>query len=139
MIAGLQVKMFPMFGEAPMKPRKRMRRSRWTRDRALTLLELGLLLGSLALLAMGSRYRVYPLSLSLAAAAVAMVHVVIVRRIRAQSPAERMLEDAPMLDFSHAVRTARSVEGLYQSLIGMVNTTFPSKAVSLFVRDDETG
>ncbi len=133
------MKMFPMFGEAPMKRRKRMRRSRWTRDRALTLLELGLLLGSLVLLAMGSKHRVYPLSLSLTAAAVAMVHVMIVRKMHVPSPAERLLEDAPMLDFSHAVRTARSVEGLYQSLIGMVNTTFPSKAVSLFVRDDETG
>lgn len=133
------MKMFPMFGGAPIKRRKRMRRPRWTRDRALMLLEMTLLLGSLVLLALDSKYRAYPASLSIAAAAVAMLHVMMVRRSRAQSPAERLLEKAPMLDFSQAVRTARSVEGLYQSLIGMVNTTFPSKAVSLFVRDDETG
>ena len=133
------MKMFPIFGGAPMVRRKRVRRSRWTRDRVLMLLEMALLTGSLLLLARGSKDRLYPASLSLAAAAVAMVHVMMVRRSRVQSPAERMLEESPMLDFSHAVRTARSVDGLYQSLIGMVNNTFPSKAVSLFVRDDETG
>lgn len=45
----------------------------------------------------------------------------------------------PIVDFSQAVRTARSVDGLYESLIRMVNSAFPSKAVTLFVRDEDTG
>src|SRR3954466_14163138 len=138
-MAGLLVKMFPILGGAPIKRRRRVRRSRWTRDRLLMLLEVGLLLGGLALLIIGAQHRVYATTLSMAAAAIAIMHVVLVRRSRLQSPAERLLEEAPMLDFSHAVRTARSVEGLYQSLIARVNATFPSTAVSLFVRDDDSG
>lgn len=137
-MAGLLVKMFPILGGAPVKRRKRKRRSRWTRDRLFTLLELGLLIGA-GLVLWRSQHRVYPVAFSTAAAVVALVHVALLRRSRLQSPAERLLEEAPLLDFAHAVRTARSVDGLYQALIGMVNATFPSTAVSLFVRDDDTG
>src|SRR3954470_14171310 len=138
-MSGKLVKMFPIFGGAPMKRRKRARRSRWTRDRVFMLLEIGLLVGSVTLLAMGSQHRWYPVALSMAAALLAIFDVILVRRSRVKSPAERLLEEAPMLDFAQAVRTARSVDGLYQSLIGMVNATFPSTAVTLFVRDDDTG
>jgi serine phosphatase RsbU (regulator of sigma subunit) len=138
-MAGLLVKMFPIFGGAPMKRRKRARRSRWTRDRVFMLLEIALLVASVTLLVRGTQHRWYPTLLSVAAAGLAIVHVMLVRRSRTKSPAERLLEEAPLLDFSYAVRTARSVDGLYESLIGMVNSTFPSTAVSLFVRDDETG
>jgi len=137
-MAGLLVKMFPIFGGAPMKRRKPARRSRWTRDRLLLLLELALLVTA-GLFLWKSQHRIYPVAFSMAAAVVAIIHVVLLRRSRLQSPAERLLEEAPLLDFAHAVRTAQSVEGLYQSLLGMVSATFPSTAASLFVRDDDTG
>src|SRR5262245_57467335 len=118
-MSGILTKLFPILGGAPRNRRKRRSRRWWTRDRLLMLLELGLLLGSFALLAVGVQRRVLPLTLSMAAAVLAIMHVLMVRRSRTPSPAERFLEEAPMLDFSQAVRNARSVEGLYQSLIGM--------------------
>lgn len=133
-MAGLLMKMFPIFGGTPAK----RRRARWTLDRLLVFVELALLVLAGTSL-WRSQHRIYPFAFSMAAAVLAIVHVMLLRRSRLQSPAERLLEEAPLLDFAHAVRTARSVEGLYQSLIGMVNATFPSTAVSLFVRDDDTG
>ncbi len=137
-MAGSLVKMFPILGGAPVKRRKRARRSRWTLDRLFTLLEFGLLVVATILL-WKSQHRLYPVVFSLAAAVVAIFHAIVLRRSKIQSPAERLLEEAPLLDFAHAVRTARSVEGLYQSLLGMVSATFPSTAASLFIRDDDTG
>ena len=137
-MAGLLVKMFPIFGGAPIKRRRRARRSRWTRDRLFMLLEFALLVTAGVLL-WKSHHRVYPAAFAIAAALVAILHAFLLRRTHLQSPAERLLEEAPLLDFAHAVRSAKSVEGLYQSLIGMVNATFPSTAVSLFVRDDDSG
>lgn len=137
---GFLVKVFPSFGGIRTKRRiPSHRRRRWTRDRVFLLLEIVLLIGSIALVALNAQRRFLPISLSATAALIAILHVWLVRRTRTPSPAERLLEESPMLDFSQAVRNARSVEGLYQSLIGMVNSTFPSKAVSLFVRDDDTG
>ena len=121
-----------------MRRRKRARRSRWTRDRLLMLLELALLVAAGVFL-WKSQHRLYPVAFSMAAALVAMFHIFLLRRTHLQSPAERLLEEAPLLDFANAVRTARSVDGLYQSLLGMVNSTFPSTAASLFVRDDDSG
>ncbi len=142
-MSGTVLRMFPIFGGARLRRRRRASKGvRWSRDTVFVLTEILLLLGSLALLYAGSIQKwpaTYPVTLSIAAAAVAMMHVILVKRTRTPSPAERLAESAPMLDFSQAVRTARSVEGLYQSLIGMVGATFPSKAVSLFVRDDDTG
>ncbi|HWR16740.1 MAG TPA: SpoIIE family protein phosphatase [Terriglobales bacterium] len=61
------------------------------------------------------------------------------KRDHQPSPAEQILGAVPSLDLAQAVRRATSVEDLFQSLIRTVNATFPSKAVSLFIRDDETG
>jgi sigma-B regulation protein RsbU (phosphoserine phosphatase) len=49
------------------------------------------------------------------------------------------LQSAPLLDFSQAVRSASSVENLYESITSMVRQAFSANAVSLFIRDDETG
>ena len=43
------------------------------------------------------------------------------------------------LDLSSAVRTATSVDGLYESLVIAVGRAFSATAVSLFIREDETG
>jgi sigma-B regulation protein RsbU (phosphoserine phosphatase) len=131
--------MFPTTDHA----RKRRRFAiRWTRDNAFLFAEVLLLLGSLALLFAGFVQKwpaTYPATLSMLAAGVAITHVMSVRRTKQLSVAERMFESMPMIDLSQAVRNARSVDGLYESLIKMVGNTFPSKAISLFVRDDDTG
>jgi sigma-B regulation protein RsbU (phosphoserine phosphatase) len=44
-----------------------------------------------------------------------------------------------MLDLSSAVRTASSVDGLYESLVIAVGRAFSATAVSLFIREDEGG
>jgi sigma-B regulation protein RsbU (phosphoserine phosphatase) len=123
--------------------RKRKRFAlRWSQDTVLMAVEAFLLLGSLALLFVGSVEKwpaTYPASLSIIAAGLAMTQLISARRNKQLTVAERMLESFPSVDLSQAVRTARSVDGLYESLVKMVGNTFPSRAISLFVRDDDTG
>src|SRR5512140_3725143 len=103
--------MFPIF-----RSRKRRRRkaakSRFSRDGMLVAAEIVLLLGSLALLFAGSLRQwpaTYPATLSMAAAGVAIAHVMSVRKAHRPTLAERMLESLPMIDLSQAVRSATSV------------------------------
>jgi hypothetical protein len=49
------------------------------------------------------------------------------------------LQSVPLLDLSQAVRAASSVENLYESITSMVRQAFSANAVSLFIREDETG
>ena len=58
-------------------------------------------------------------------------------RVLRRPPTVRMPAAPPLLDLSQAVRAASSVEGLYQSLIDMVQQAFSVPAVSLFIREDE--
>ena len=142
-MAGTIVRMFPTFAGTDVKRRRRgLHGLRFTRDTAFVALEALLLLGSVTLLFAGSIEKwggTYPAALSLAAAGVAMMHVMSVRRWHRPSLAEQMFESVPMMDLSQAVRGAKTVDGLYESLVSMVGKTFPSKAISLFVKDDETG
>lgn len=46
---------------------------------------------------------------------------------------------APHLDLSGAISAASSVENLYASLVAAVGRAFAASAVSLFVRDDDSG
>jgi serine phosphatase RsbU (regulator of sigma subunit) len=123
--------------------RKRKRFSvRWSRDSVFMTVEVALLLSSLALLFAGSVEKwpaTYAATLSMTAAGLAMMQVISARRAKQLTAAERILETIPSVDLSQAVRSALSVEGLYESLVKMVENTFPSRAVSLFVRDDDTG
>lgn len=57
--------------------------------------------------------------------------------LRASSP--RTPPSIPPLDLSLAVRSASSVESLYQSVTSMVRQAFSASAASLFIRDDDTG
>jgi phosphoserine phosphatase RsbU/P len=133
--------MFPTF-RSRRKWRRKAADTVGSRDRWLIAAEVALLLASLVLLFAGSLQKwpmTYPATLSLAAAGIAIVHVVSMRGRKQLSLAERMFEALPMIDLSQAVRSARSVDGLYESMIKMVGGTFPSRAISLFVRDDDTG
>jgi sigma-B regulation protein RsbU (phosphoserine phosphatase) len=52
---------------------------------------------------------------------------------------ERAQGAVRMLDLSSAIRGASSVENLYESLVDAVARAFSTPAISLFIRDDDTG
>ena len=137
------MKMFPIPGGVDVRRRRRRLRLRnWSRDTWFVLLETGLLVGSIVLLVAGLVRKwpaTYAAALSVVAAGIAIMHLMAMMRERRPSLAEQIFESGPAMDLSQAVRSAESVDGLYHSLVSMVGKTFPSKAVSLFVKDDDTG
>ena len=66
-------------------------------------------------------------------------------KVTAASPASRRRSSGRaesavrLLDLSSAVRGASSVESLYESLVDAVARAFSIPAISLFIRDDDTG
>jgi sigma-B regulation protein RsbU (phosphoserine phosphatase) len=66
-------------------------------------------------------------------------HAPVIHRSPIRVHASKTTQSAPLLDLSQAVRSASSVEELYQSVTDIVRRAFSASAVSLFIRDSDSG
>jgi sigma-B regulation protein RsbU (phosphoserine phosphatase) len=66
-------------------------------------------------------------------------HAIATRHAPQRAHGSRTQQSLPALDLSQAVRSASSVEDLYESVTSIVRQAFSASAVSLFIRDDDTG
>ena len=126
-----------MFGPSRKKPSPAKGKARKRNKGDLLLIaEVLLLFAAIGLAA--AQLELPAVSVALLAALLTIGHVMMLR-FSEEPEEEESAAVAPLVDFSEVVRGADSVDGLYRSLIGIVREHFATDAVSLFLRDDDSG